>query len=460
MSNLSLTPTKHLNATQQQQTIIDSTNPTVLVNAVAGSGKTATLMMLANKYEKGIYLAFNKAIVKEVIPKLPMGWQCKTFNAFGLGIVKKHYPNSSVNFNKYVSKISGPASALATKHMCMNGNISMSSWESTCKHFTINNSHIIDAMKILKKGKANTSMISGEDMLQYPIDNGWKSDEFDIVLVDECQDLNPQQIAFLSCIPTKRIIFVGDAHQAIYGFRGSDPFALTKIRDMYDPFEYDMTQSFRCPKEVLKTVSRIVPNIFSTKEHGTVKHVDIHGVVFPGDCFIISRTNSSLIKLAYNFIKKNEHFSIGSAFITQVKRDLNKAFSTAESLHDVNINLQEAYEKELNKARRQQWSISNIEDKYTGLLAIVKLADSAEDIKKFVKNLAMHSNSASQRKLMTIHAAKGLENNDVYFINPGACEHFKKQTESAWEKQQEDNLYYVACTRALQNLTFVEKWKN
>ena len=67
-------------------------------------------------------------------------------------------------------------------------------------------------------------------MLQYPIDNGWKSKQYDIVLVDECQDLNPQQIAFLGCIPTKRVVFVGDVNQAIYGFRGSDPYAIEKIK--------------------------------------------------------------------------------------------------------------------------------------------------------------------------------------------------------------------------------------
>ena len=41
--------------TKQQQIVVDSNDTTVLVNAVAGSGKTSTLMYLAEKYEKGIY---------------------------------------------------------------------------------------------------------------------------------------------------------------------------------------------------------------------------------------------------------------------------------------------------------------------------------------------------------------------------------------------------------------------
>ena len=101
MKKFTLSGNQQHNLTAQQQAVVDSNEPTVIVNAVAGSGKTATLMHLATRYRKGIYLAFNKAIVKDVVPKLPIGWQCKTFNAFGLAMTKKHYPYASVNFNKY-----------------------------------------------------------------------------------------------------------------------------------------------------------------------------------------------------------------------------------------------------------------------------------------------------------------------------------------------------------------------
>ena len=142
--------------TKQQQTVVDSNDTTVLVNAVAGSGKTSTLMYLAEKYEKGIYLAFNKAIVGEVIPKLPVGWTCKTFNAFGLSLVKQHYPTSRVNFQKYDKyKMWGgqTCSILASKHMNMNGNIAYTSWKDTCDRFQIGYQFIDDAQELLEQGK-------------------------------------------------------------------------------------------------------------------------------------------------------------------------------------------------------------------------------------------------------------------------------------------------------------------
>ena len=456
MSSLRLTQPITTTPTKQQQAIIDSTEPAVLVNAVAGSGKTSTLMQLAAKYNKGIYLAFNKAIVKDVVPKLPMGWVCKTFNSFGLGLVKEHFPRSKVNFLKYNAYTYNASASLANKHMSMNGNISDSSWKNTCNHFKIGYTYIKEAKQILEAGKADTSEISGDDMLQYPIDNGWKSDKYDIVLVDECQDLNPQQLAFLACIPTKRIIFVGDANQAIYGFRGSDPYALDKIIDVYTPTEYDITQSFRCPKEVLPSVTHIVPNIFSTKTGGTISQMSNKNIDYPDDCFIVSRTNNNLIKLAYAFIQDNEHFSISSAFITQLKKDLNKAFKGCTRLSDMRANVMHQYNTELSRASGNRWSTDNIENKYDSLISIIDSADTPADISNFVKNLSLHSDNASGRKLMTIHASKGLENNNVFFIKSSTCKYFRDKAETKWEKQQEDNLYYVACTRALKHLVFVD----
>jgi len=451
-------PVKTYTTTNQQQLIIDSTEKSVLVNAVAGSGKTSVLMDLAEKYSNGIYLAFNKAIVKEVISKLPVGWSCKTFNSLGLTITKQYYPKIKVNFNKYKESAynSFTAVSLATKHMSLNGNISNDSWKNTCDRFRINYKYINEAKNILNKGQKNITEISGEDMLQYPIDNGWKSQPYDIILVDECQDLNPQQISFLSCIPTKRIIFVGDVNQAIYGFRGSDPYAIDKIKDIYKPVEYEMTQSFRCPIEILGTVYRIVPNILSTKTGGSLSRVENKDLNFPDDCFIVSRTNNKLMKLAYYFISNNEHFSIGGTFITKLKRDLNKAFLDCNTLSDMRNNVQYNYKTELLKASNRRWNTSDIENKYDSLLTIIDMATNTDDIINFVKNLTIHSNSSSPRKLMTIHAAKGLENNNVFFIDPESCNYFRDKAQTIWEKQQEDNLFYVACTRSLQNLTFID----
>lgn len=447
---------KKLNLTNQQQDIVDSTEKTILVNAVAGSGKTATLMEMAKQYDKGIYLAFNKAIVKDVIDKLPMGWQCNTFNSFGLKLIRQHWPKSKVNFRKYYDYGSGAPVMLVSNHMSLSGNISDTSWKDTCQRFKIAKMYIPEAKSILAQGKLDTSVISGDDMLQYPIDNGWKSDPYDIVLVDECQDLNPQQIDFLSCIPTKKIVFVGDANQAIYGFRGSDPFALEKIKDTYFPEEYQLSESFRCPVELLQAVKRIVPQIVSKKTGGKIYTQRSNDVDYAEECFIISRINSHLIILANQFIREKKHFSIGSKFIKQLKNNLNPMLRGASNITEVRRRIQTKYDADYEAASDNKWNKASIENKYDSLLTIMDYCNSLSEIKEFIEDLNMHKDGSSTRKLMTIHASKGLETEHVYFLKSDMCEYFKDRALAYWEKQQEDNLYYVACTRALQTLTFVD----
>lgn len=456
LSRLSgVTPSK-VRLTKQQQNIVDSTDNTILVNAIAGSGKTSTLMALAKKYNNGLYLAFNKAIVKDVLDKLPIGWSCKTFNAMGLSITKQHLPKAKVNFNKYRQAKYNQAVNLAQHHMSMDGNALHTSWANTANRFSLSLGLIDEAMEILKKGKQDTKQISGEDMMQYPIDNGWQSEKYDIVLVDECQDLNPQQIAFLACIPTDKIVFVGDKNQAIYGFRGSDPQALNKIVDTYTPTEFDLNQSFRCPTNIIDVVSNIVPNMYSAKKGGQVSRKQAHDIDFDDECFILCRVNSALITLAYNFLYNKQHFSIGSAFIKRLESDLKPFLAKSNSLVELDKNIRYKYSVELTKAHKSDWFTAPIEDKYGALLSLVDGATSLSDIKSVIKSLKMHADGASSRKLMTIHAAKGLETDHVYFLRSDIIDYLKDKTNTQWKKNEEDNLFYVACTRALSKLTFVD----
>ncbi len=63
-----------MNLTQEQKTIIDSDEIRLKINAVAGSGKTTTLLAYASKRENFsiLYLAYNRAIAQEINRKLQL----------------------------------------------------------------------------------------------------------------------------------------------------------------------------------------------------------------------------------------------------------------------------------------------------------------------------------------------------------------------------------------------------
>jgi superfamily I DNA/RNA helicase len=61
-------------------------------------------------------------------------------------------------------------------------------------------------------------------------------------------------------------------------------------------------------------------------------------------------------------------------------------------------------------------------------------------------------------KLSTIHRAKGLEANRVFILNFDDLPVFKAN-QKEWERTQEENLKYVAITRALNDLYLVKSEK-
>lgn len=67
--------------------------------------------------------------------------------------------------------------------------------------------------------------------------------------------------------------------------------------------------------------------------------------------------------------------------------------------------------------------------------------------------LSLFSDTKASVWLSTIHRAKGLEANRVFFLKPSQVPHPKAVMD--WEKVQEMNCKYVALTRAIQTLFIV-----
>ena len=61
-------------------------------------------------------------------------------------------------------------------------------------------------------------------------------DEIDLLMVDEFQDTSPLQLALFLRLAklAKRVVWVGDVKQAIYGFRGSDPVLMGSVLKSLD----------------------------------------------------------------------------------------------------------------------------------------------------------------------------------------------------------------------------------
>lgn len=108
---------------------------------------------------------------------------------------------------------------------------------------------------------------------------------FDFIMVDEYQDTNPNQEAFLDALLSPRpdgsrahLFAVGDAKQAIYGFRGSDVSLFRKRQLSYaDGKEghrmIPMNQNYRSGKKILEQINFLF-SYYMRPEHGGIDYND------------------------------------------------------------------------------------------------------------------------------------------------------------------------------------------
>lgn len=80
--------------------------------------------------------------------------------------------------------------------------------------------------------------------------------------------------------------------------------------------------------------------------------------------------------------------------------------------------------------------------------------ESVPELKKLINNI--FSDDIKGIMLSTIHKAKGLENDRVFFLLPDIIP--SKYATQPWQIEQEMNLKYVAITRAKKELIYV--WGN
>jgi len=84
---------------------------------------------------------------------------------------------------------------------------------------------------------------------------------FDMLVVDEYQDLNACDLAVLRCMTElgTTLVAAGDDDQSIYRFRKAHPEGIRRFLDDYtDAADYPLTVAHRCGKRILKWASYVI----------------------------------------------------------------------------------------------------------------------------------------------------------------------------------------------------------
>lgn len=289
-----------------------------IVNAVAGSGKTTTLVKATDEIESNnvIFIAFNKFIVEELKKKLRQGAISKTIHSVGYNALMRHTGKyeqidplkykklclqAGLNLNKQlqneyeikeqeylyaktpekIDTLKKPPTTLEISSQ-LEKMIDLSratltplteqeKVQAMIIHFGIEQFiELKDAIKIAKElleyGEQiaiDQKRIDFGDMIWLPYKWNLKFHKYDWVLVDEAQDLNALQLEIILRITheNSRLLFVGDPKQAIYGFTGADSESFEHIKVITEAKEFPLSISYRCPKSVIELAQKLVPKI-------------------------------------------------------------------------------------------------------------------------------------------------------------------------------------------------------
>lgn len=305
-------------------------------------------------------------------------------------------------------------------------------------------------------------MVSGidfADMLYLPIVLDLVDPEYDLVVVDEAQDMTVAQLelALLNVRSGGRVCIVGDRNQAIYGFRGADSGSLDRLKSELDAEELPLTVTYRCGHAIVREAQTLVPDFEAAESNGPGAIRDLAiGELFlelsaTQEDFVLSRTNAPLATVAMQLIRNGVRCriagkDIGAGLLALVKK-LDRRGTMPSLLEALGVWEQKEIDRLL--ASRRDNLIPSVQDKAD---TIRVLAEGVVGPKELTQRIdALFSDSGrGQVVCSTVHKAKGLEARRVYVL--------KDTLYPRWgEAAEERNVTYVAITRAIETLTWVTK---
>jgi DNA helicase-2/ATP-dependent DNA helicase PcrA len=468
----------------------------ILVKARAGTGKTFSAIECAKLLPQDksiIFLAFNKHIQEELKTKLPEHIRCYTTYGLGVSAIKRKY-GDSIQFDEFkADKIIQKKAKSWDLEDEFNDEEEINFYLNSIKklanlcrltltmkaeyipyiadRYDVNLNKPKDikrVLKVLDEMSTDRKTYDYTDMIYLPaIDNGIWFFPQDYVIVDECQDLNRCQIRIVEKVLKKdrvtkkitgRLFAFGDEFQGIYAFNAADD----KVTEWFEKFQntkaLPLTISFRCSQAVIREAQKIVPDIKALPDapEGCVRDGNVIAEAQSGD-FILCRTTMPLVKLFFEFLTQKKKAIIKGSDIGLHLIELIGKINSIEKLITfwetelANFKKDLKAEGILNPYEHSGYSA--LEDKVRTLLFLAKLAINITDLKASIKTI--FTDEIQGIVLSTVHKIKGLEAKRVFIIRPDLL---PMKNVKGWQWIQEQNLHYVAITRAILELIYDRTW--
>lgn len=470
------------------------------LEAVAGAGKTTTLVHALQLTSGTLnFAAYNTKIADEIKAKVaPLGLgnrvRVGTFHSFGFGAwryvaknVKAGPEAAREKFDMTVEHLQIPRALQGfvgrLVSLAKQGAMTIAQSQDAHRFHQIIEHHDlayeIEDEKLITEGvelaqaalqyhaDVAYDIIDFDDMIWLPVISGCKVWQNDWVFVDEAQDTNPARRALARKMLKNRgrAVFVGDRHQAIYGFTGADSDAIDLITREFNCVSLPLTTTYRCPKAVVAEAQTIVSHIqaHESAPQGEVLNIDedafwkLAPTLHPVRDAILCRNTKPLVKTAYALIKSGIGAHVEGREIGQGLLKLVDRFDTKSS-YDFRDRLLAFMEKECTKliAKGKETQAQSLQDRVETILVIMDAnpaCQTVQQVRDRINQLFQDGDRESKPTvtLATVHKSKGREWERVFLLGENAYMP-SPYARQAWQLEQEHNLQYVAYTRAKASL--------
>jgi F-box protein, helicase, 18 len=481
--------------TLEQEKIL-ATNYNIKINAIAGSGKTTTIIEYAKSRPSGsrmLYIAFNKSVKQEAELKFA---EKKVTN---IAIETAHslaYKNVMYGSNY---KLKQEYQSYELLHILdISINIAIQERYILCNHILkfaayfcnsaalkiadLNYLDVIDDPKtkafakhyyktieeqarifLAKMYNASIEITHDFYLKLFQLKNPQLP--FDYILFDEGQDASPAMLDVFSKQERAIKVIVGDTHQQIYSWR----FAINSLEQIqYENFY--LSNSFRfdantavLAKEILEWKSKFTEyKKTAINGLGTFEKVDTYAT--------LARTNLGLLKKAIDYMSlhNNKHsiYFEGNFNSYTYADDGASLYDILNLYNDKHDRINNVLIKSMQSIADLQEYIDKTEDRQLGMMLDL-VFDYENEIYDIIKNIkAKHVDNKYEAKMIfsTIHRCKGMEYDNVELADDFITEEkinrltddLKKDVGLAKKMIEEINLLYVAVTRAKKILQIPE----
>ena len=476
-----------------------------------GTGKTHTLLNKVQDYLKDVdpdkigYFAFTKKAANEAKARamdkfnyteddLPYFRTLHSLAFRKLGINKdqvmqrRHYEdlgrklNLFIDYNEHDEEETGlfttKSDYLRLIHLAKLRDITLEQQLKLGEHNTeVSYDTLVHLKNELDRYKKEYSLVDYNDMILKFI-NSDASPKFDVVFIDEAQDLSMMQWNMAKTIwnKTNDSFIAGDDDQAIFRWAGADVDSFIALEGQYLP----LTQSFRIPAKVhgvaMGIINRIRNRIDKTWQPKIVqgslhRHYSADTIdMSTGEWLVLARTKYLLKDIEESLYQRGLYYT--SKYRRGTEKDLHEAATAWEHLRQgqlVNFKQIESISKYMGPKHWHKKKIKGMaKESFYGIDQLIKdyglqvktvwyeaFDDAGQTKVDYLRKMRKNGEKLNEKpriELSTIHGAKGGESQNVVLLTD-----LSENTMKAYEKNPDDEnrLFYVGATRTKEHLHII-----